>query len=139
MLLLLQIDLSNLGHKMTTASTSKKIFCVIQQGPYGNSRGKEALDFILAAAAIEQPINIAFINDGIWQLKTQQDVSVIGEKSFTDTYKALPLYGIQNIFVTKESLNERQLTFNDLIIPVTIITQTKLAELFNQQDIIITF
>lgn len=94
---------------------TKKFMYVNRKAPYGTVYALEALEVVLIAAAFEQDISLAFIDDGVYQIAKGQNTEGIGMKNFSATYKALGDYDINKIFVEKESLDERGLTADDLM------------------------
>lgn len=117
----------------------KKILFIQRRSPYGTGFAKEALDAILMSSAFEQDISLVFLDEGVWQLKSQQDTQVLGIKNFSPTFKALELYGINQIYIEQSSLEQRGLSISDLTIPATVLTNTELAALLQQQDVILSF
>ena len=94
---------------------TKKFLYVNRRAPYGTIYALEALEVVLITAAFEQDVSLAFIDDGVYQLKKGQDTKGIGMKNFSPTYNALGDYGISKIYVEKESLEERGLEVADLL------------------------
>lgn len=117
----------------------KKILFIQRRPPYGTGFAKEALDAILMASAFEQEISLVFTDDGIWQLKTQQDTQAVGLKNFSPTFKALELYEVKQIYVEQTALEQRGLQLQDLNIPVTLVTTEQLRLLIQQHDVILSF
>lgn len=117
----------------------KKMLCVIRSGPYGNSHAQEAIDIILTALTLDQAVSVAFMDDGVWQLKADQNTKTLQLKPYTATFKALPLYGIANLYVERESLTERQLQYDDLLMPVTSVSRSELAQILSEQNILFSF
>ena len=118
---------------------NKKMLCMIRSSPYGNSHAQEALDVIITALTLDQTVSLAFVDDGVWQLKTQQDTQMLQLKPYTAIFKALPLYDIANIYVEQESLSERQLNSEDLLMPVATVSRSDMAKLLTEQDILFSF
>ena len=94
---------------------TKKFMYVNRKAPYGTVYALESLEVVLIAAAFEQDISLAFIDDGVYQIAKGQNTDGIGMKNFSATYKALGDYDINKIFVEKESLDERGMTADDLM------------------------
>lgn len=117
----------------------KKILFVNRQAPHGTNSAQEALDVLLMTSTFVQDISVLFLDDGIWQLKKDQDTKDINVKNFAKTFKAFSLYDIEKVFVEKESLERRGLTESDLIVKVDIINSNQVAELMAQQDSILGF
>ena len=112
-----------------------------------------ALEQADGGAAFEQDVSLAFIDDGVYQLMQNQDTSGIESKNFSPTYKALGDYDVNKIYVEQESLEMRGLSKEDLM-PLTyededddwaekdsihIVSSAELAEIIEQQDVILNF
>ncbi|RYY75757.1 MAG: sulfurtransferase complex subunit TusC [Gammaproteobacteria bacterium] len=120
--------------------SSKKLLFVSRHAPYGSSLAKEALDAILAASAYDQQLSLLFMEDGVFQLLKNQSANEIGQKSFAAILPALPLYGINAIYVHRESLEKRQITINELVIDgVQLIDSSAISSLLAQQDQLLSF
>jgi len=94
---------------------TKKFMYVNRKAPYGTVYALESLEVVLIAAAFEQDISLAFIDDGVYQIAKGQNTDGIGMKNFSATYKALGDYDINKMYVEKESLEERGMTPDDLM------------------------
>lgn len=116
----------------------KKFMYVNRRAPYGTIFALECLEVVLISAAFEQDVSLAFLDDGVFQLKKNQDTTGIGMKNFSNTYRALDDYDVEKIYVEKESLETRGLTSDDLIIPVEILSSEALREIIAQQDVVIS-
>ena len=116
----------------------KRFMYVNRRAPYGTIYALECLELVLVTAAFDQDVSVVFVDDGIYQLKNKQDTTGIGMKNFSKTYRALDDYGIEKIYVEKESLEKRGLTEDDLIIPVEVVAAKNLREIMASQDVVIS-
>ena len=116
----------------------KKFMYVNRRAPYGTIFALECLEVVLISAAFEQDVSLAFLDDGVFQLKKNQDTTGIGMKNFSNTYRALDDYEVEKIYVEKESLEARGLTSDDLIIPVEVLSSEEMREKIAQQDVVIS-
>lgn len=116
----------------------KRFMYVNRKAPYGTIYALENLEVVLIAAAFDQDVSMVFLDDGVCQLKKEQDTTGIGMKNFSKTYGALDDYDVEKIYVEKESLEARGLTTDDLVIPVEVVATEKLREIMAQQDVVIT-
>ncbi|TGO03720.1 sulfur oxidoreductase [Candidatus Thiomargarita nelsonii] len=94
----------------------KKFLYVNRKAPYGTVYALESLEVVLIGAAFDQDVSLAFIDDGVYQLKKGQQTSVssgIGMKDFSKTYRALEGYDVEKLYVDKKSMEERGLTVDD--------------------------
>jgi tRNA 2-thiouridine synthesizing protein C len=120
----------------------KKFLYVNRKAPYGTIYALESLEVVLVGAAFDQDVSLAFIDDGVYQLKNNQQTSVtsgIGMKDFSKTYRALEDYDVEKLYVDKKSIEERGLTEDDLIVDVEILDDAQMAEMMEQQDVVLSF
>lgn len=120
----------------------KKFLYVNRKAPYGTIYALESLEVVLIGAAFDQDVSLAFIDDGVYQLKKDQTTTVasgIGVKDFSKTYRALEDYDIEKLYVDQRSMKERGLTPDDLIVAVEVLDDAQMAELIEQQDVILSF
>lgn len=120
----------------------KKFLYVNRKAPYGTIYALESLEVVLIGAAFDQDVSLAFIDDGVYQLKNNQQTSVtsgIGMKDFSKTYRALEDYDVEKLYVDKKSMEDRGLTKDDLIVDVEILDDVQMAEIMEQQDVVLSF
>jgi len=116
----------------------KRFMYVNRKAPYGTIYALECLEVVLVAAAFDQDVSVVFVDDGVYQLKKNQDTTGIGMKNFSKTYGALDDYDVEKIYVEKESLDARGLTADDLVIPVEVLSAGEMREVMAQQDVVIS-
>jgi tRNA 2-thiouridine synthesizing protein C len=116
----------------------KRFMYVNRKAPYGTIYALECLEVVLIAAAFDQDVSVVFADDGVFQIKKNQDTTAIGMKNFSNTYRALDDYDVEKIYVEQESLDARGLTADDLIIPVEVLNAESLSEIMAQQDVVIS-
>lgn len=93
----------------------KKFLYVNRRAPHGSNYAQEGLEVALIGAAFDQDVAMAYIDDGVFQLRKGQDTSEIGTKNFSPTYRALGDYEVQKVYVEKESLARRGMSEDDLM------------------------
>lgn len=120
------------------AESVKRFMYVNRRAPYGTIYALECLEIVLVASAYDQNVSVVFLDDGVYQLKKDQDTTGVGMKNFSQTYRALDDYGVEKIYVEKESLEARGLNAGDLVIPVRILAAEDLREIMAQQDVVIS-
>ena len=116
----------------------KKFMYVNRKAPYGTVYALESLEMVLIAAAFDQDVSVVFMDDGVYQIKKGQETSGINMKNFSPTYRALEGYDVESLYVSKESMEERGLTINDLVVPVEVLDQAEMTKLMDEQEVIIT-
>ena len=117
----------------------KKFMYVNRKAPYGTVYALESLEVVLIGAAFEQDVSVAFIDDGVFEIVKGQDTSEVEMKNFSNTYKALEMYDVEKLYVSKESMEQRGLSEDDLIVDVEVKTAAEIAALMEEQDVILSF
>ena len=107
--------------------------------PHGSIYAHEALEVVLIGAAFDQDVSLAFIDDGVYQLKKNQDTSDINTKNFSKTYGALEMYDVEKLYVEKESLEQRGLSEDDLMVDVKILTSDEMKKIITDSEVILNF
>jgi len=115
----------------------KKIMHVMRSAPHGSIYTYEGLEMILIMAAYEQDLSVAFIGDGVYALKKGQDTSGIDIKGFAKTFTALDGYDVEKLYVDRQSLEERGLTEEDLLVDVEVLDSAEIGRRMNEQDVVI--
>lgn len=128
-----------MSEEMPEGGVVKKFMYVNRKAPYGTIYALESLEVVLIAAAFDQDVSLAFIDDGVYQVAKGQDTKNIGMKNFSSTYRALDDYDINKLYVQKESMEARGLTGKDFLVPVEIKTAAELSALMEQQDVLLSF
>jgi tRNA 2-thiouridine synthesizing protein C len=122
-----------------SAGTVKKFAFINRKAPYGTVYALESLEVVLISAAFDQDVSLMFIDDGVYELKKGQGTKAIGMKNFSPTYRALEGYDIEKLYVEKESLEERGLSEDDLLVDVEVLSRADMAALMEEQDVILSF
>ncbi len=120
-----------------TGGVIKKFLYLNSKAPYGTVYALEVLEMILISAAFEQDVHVAFVDDGVYQIKRGHDTKGIEMKSFLPTYRALEGYDIEKLYVEKESMEERGLRAEDFIVPVTVTNRLAMSHLIASMDVVL--
>ncbi len=119
-------------------SAATKLFTFISRSaPYGSNRPQLCLDAALATAVFEQEVNYLFTGDGVFQLVKDQQAEAIDAKTLGNAMETLDLYGIDKVLVDRDSLQKRNLSEEDLILPVGTVTETDIKALVANSDYVI--
>lgn len=133
--------------------TIKKFMYINRSAPYGSVYSLEGFEVALMGATFEQQVSMAFIDDGVFQLKQGQDTAQSDMKNFSPAYHALGDYDITRLYVEKESLQARGLTI-ELLMPLThqdandnerekpsihVVDSEQLADIIAEQDVLLNF
>jgi len=117
----------------------KKFMFVNRKAPYGTIYALESLEVVLISAAFDQDVSLAFLDDGVYQIVKGQHTKAIDVKNFSPTYRALEGYDIEKLYVEKESLDQRGLTEDDLLVDVQVVSSADMAKLMAEQDVVLSF
>ncbi len=124
-----------------------------RSAPHGSIYAQEGLEVALIGAAFDQDVSMAFIDDGVFQIKNGQDTSATGMKNFSPAWRALGDYDITRLYVEKESLEARGLSADDLM-PLTwededddyiekpsiqVVSSDELTQIIAGQDVIFNY
>ena len=118
---------------------TKRFMFVNRTAPYGTVYALESLEVVLISAAFDQDVSLAFVEDGVWQLRKGQQTKGIETKNFSPTYRALEGYDVEKLYVERESLAARGLTEDDLIVDVNVLGSSELGALMAEQDVVLSF
>ena len=118
---------------------TKTVAIVNTQAPFSSAAGKEALDAALIFGSFEQAISLFFIGDGVFQMIGDQNASSIAVKDYLKTFSALEFYDIENIYLCKESLNERNLPANFHIDNIQVLTRHEFSQRLHSHHVIYRF
>ena len=117
----------------------KKFMYVNRRAPHGSIYAQESLEVVLVGAAFEQDVSVVFLDDGVYQIRKDQDTSAIGTKNFSKTFRALEMYDVEKLYVEKESMQARGMTEDDLNVPVQVKTSAEIGRLMEEQDVVLSF
>ena len=131
----------------------KKFLYINRRAPHGTNYAQEGLEVALIGAAFDQDVAMAYVDDGVFQLKTGQDTGAIGTKNFSATYRALGDYEVKRVYVERESLALRGLSEDDLMELVwededddwaekpliSVVDSGELAALIDGADVVLNF
>jgi tRNA 2-thiouridine synthesizing protein C len=117
----------------------KKFMFVNRKAPHGTIYALEGLEVVLISAAFDQDVSLAFLDDGVYQLLKGQETRSLEVKNFSPTYRALEGYDVEKLYVERESLEARGIREEQLLVPVQVVSAKEMAELMEQQDVVIGF
>ena len=116
---------------------TKNILICCRSAPYGTSLARETVDMILAYSVFEQNLSVAFIGDGVWQLVNQQHTDAIEQKNLNKLISSLTLYDVNNLYIEQDSLYERQLSADELVVQNNPVPAEHIKQLMHSADIVI--
>ncbi|MFZ2449023.1 MAG: sulfurtransferase complex subunit TusC [Methylovulum miyakonense] len=105
----------------------KNYLFVLRQAAHSGAFVQEMLDIILTTAAFDQPVSLLLLDDGVFQLKSNQQPEHSGYKNTAAIFNALEMYDVTAIYTEAESLAERGLVAGDLFLPVEVLARREVA------------
>ncbi|MGH1541850.1 MAG: DsrE family protein [Arenicella sp.] len=116
---------------------------IFHQTPVEGGLTEEALDLLLVAASFELELQVLFVGDGVWHLtKPDSFAAAFPESkppSYIKTFKALPDFELDDLFVLQTSLCERQLKSTELGVAAEVIDTNALRSLLQLADKVFHF
>jgi tRNA 2-thiouridine synthesizing protein C len=118
-------------------SAAKSFLFLLRQPPYRGSRDVEMLDQILTVAAFDHIVDVLFLDDGVLHLRPGQEPERTGLRPFAPQLQTLMLYGVRHLAVELESLEERGMSSERLILPVQLVKRAAIADWIGQHQIVV--
>ena len=117
---------------------AKSLLIISRQAPWAGPSAREALDIALAGGAFDLPLGLLFLDDGVFQLVASQQPAVLQQKDLGANLQALPMFGVEELFVSSRSLAERGLEEATLALPAERLDDTALTLLLDRFDLVVT-
>ncbi|MBT8765031.1 sulfurtransferase complex subunit TusC [Metapseudomonas boanensis] len=116
----------------------KSMLIITRQAPWTGPGARETLDIALAGGAFDLPLGMLFLDDGVFQLVASQQPGSLQQKDLTANLQALPLFGVESLYVSAQSLQERGLDAATLNLAVDVLDDSALTALIDRYDQVIT-
>ncbi|EOD54911.1 sulfurtransferase complex subunit TusC [Aeromonas molluscorum] len=116
-----------------------KIAFIGRRGPHGSAAGREGLDALLASSALTESLALFLIEDGVLQLVRDQRPQTILQRHYAPAFKLLELYDVEELYVCADSLSERGLQPDDLIIEARCLPRAELTRIWASYAIHLSF
>jgi len=117
---------------------AKSLLIICRQAPWSGPGAREALDIALAGGAFDLPLGILFLDDGVFQLVPAQQPNAVQQKDLNANLRALPLFGVEALYASARSLEERGLNAQALSPTTENLDDAALTVLIAQYDQVIT-
>ena len=116
----------------------KSMLIISRQAPWTGPNAREALDIALAGGAFDLPLGMLFLDDGVFQLVAAQQPTTLQQKDLTANLQALPLFGVESLYASARSLQERGLDSAALNLTVEVLDDSALTALIDRFDQVLT-
>jgi tRNA 2-thiouridine synthesizing protein C len=118
---------------------AKSLLIVSRQAPWSGTSAREALDIVLAGGAFDLPIGLLFLDDGVFQLAAKQDAKALQQKDLSANLQALPMFGVEELFVCADSAAQRGLDPSALTLEeARVLAAQEITALIERYDQVIT-
>lgn len=113
------------------------ITVLLTHSPLDGIKARESLDLIFALSAVDHQVSVVFTQDAVYQLLPATDSQQVSVKDIRRSFKLFELYDIEQLYVSTEALEQRQLTFNELVPGLQPLDKVALSQLLNTQQHVI--
>ncbi len=117
---------------------AKSLLIISRQAPWAGPGAREALDIALAGGAFDLPIGMLFLDDGVFQLSAAQQPATLQQKDLSANLQALPMFGVEALYVSQRSLDERGLQGQPSSLAAERLNDAQLRALIDRYDQVIT-
>ena len=111
---------------------------LMRQPPYQGRTAREGLDALLTWATFELKPTLLFLDAGVLQLLPYTD-DPASQKQIAKMLSALPIYGVEQIYVERESLANYNLQAKHINLPITLLERQQLPKLMTNYDFHLSF
>ena len=111
---------------------------IFRQAPYGTSYAAEGVRVMSSLGAFEVDCSVLFMDDGVFSLVKDQHPEEMEMKPLIKGIEPLLQSGIP-VFVSGESLAERQVNPGEILEGTVIVNNTDIRKMLDESDIILTF
>lgn len=115
----------------------RNILVIQRHAPFNSSHGREALDMLLALAAVEHNVSVLFSADAVYQLLPTLHQPEVKLKAYPRSFKLFSLYDIEQVYVCQASLLQRNISSSQLNIAAQLLDATQIQQLISQQQQVI--
>jgi len=112
---------------------------IMRRAPYGSVYSAEGFRSIMGIGVFEMDISVVFIDDGVYVLAQGQDPAALDMKPLGDGFPMLEDFGVSKFYVHDQSLTERGLAPEDLVMDVEMLDSADVASLLENSGIVLPF
>ncbi len=112
----------------------KSLLVISRAAPWSGPGARETLDIALSGGAFDIPVSLLWLDDGVYQLVSGQQPHQLEQKDLQANIAALPLFGVEQLYVCGRSLQARGLTQQQLLPEVRVVDQAGLAAVLASHD-----
>ena len=117
----------------------EKVMVLLRKAPYGSVYSAEAFRTIMGIAVFEMDICVGFADDGVYALVKDQNPEKLDMKPLGEGFPMLTEFGVNRFVVHEESLSERGLSTDDLILEVETANNKQFSEIIEEYGRLLPF
>jgi tRNA 2-thiouridine synthesizing protein C len=118
---------------------SEPVAVLMRKAPYGSVYTAEGFRSTMGIGVFEMDLSVVFVDDGVYALVKGQNPAGLDMKPLGDGFPMLPDFGVTKFYVHDQSLSERGLTADDLVMDVEILDDTGVARVLESCGIVLPF
>ena len=112
---------------------------IFNHSPFTNDKGKEGLELALTLATYEQSVALFFTGNAPLQLSTQIAADKLNRKNYSQGFKALDLYDIEEVYVDQTAMELLQLQDDNLAIEAQLLSAEAFLAKLSEFDVVLEF
>lgn len=105
------------------------VIVLLRKAPYGSVYTAEAFRTIMGIAVFEMDICVVFMDDGVYSIIKNQSPAKLDMKPLGEGFPMLKDFNVNKFVVHDESLSERGLSADDLVMDVEIKNSQEISDL----------
>jgi tRNA 2-thiouridine synthesizing protein C len=111
----------------------------MRKAPYGSAYTAEGFRTIVGIGVFEMDISVVFVDDGVFALLKEQDPAQLDMKPLGDGFPMLREFDVEKFYVHDESLAERGLTADDLVMEAELVDGAQIATILETAGKVLPF
>jgi tRNA 2-thiouridine synthesizing protein C len=112
---------------------------LMRKAPYGSVYTAEGFRTIMGIAVFEMDIRVIFMDDGVYALVEGQNPAKLDMKPLGEGFPMLRDFDVERFYVHDESLAERGLTPDDLVMEVEVVSGAQIAKILETAGKVLPF
>jgi tRNA 2-thiouridine synthesizing protein C len=112
---------------------------LMRKAPYGSVYTAEGFRTLMGIAVFEMDISVVFMDDGVYALLQDQDPEKLDMKPLGDGFPMLTEFDVSKFYVHDQSLTDRGLTTDDLLMDVEIVDGARIAQILADAGKVLPF
>lgn len=112
---------------------------LMRKAPYGSVYAAEGFRSIMGIGVFEMDVSVLFVDDGVYALVKGQNPAGLDMKPLGDGFPMLADFDVNRFYVHDQSLSERGLTPDNLVMDVEIVDDAGAARVLESSGIVLPF